>query len=82
VPEGEVKGFAVKNNLPVVKNKCKADGNTKREEIKGFIKEQAKKYDNFEEIIFGAIKRSELEGWRDRYEGIPRRRGKANTDKA
>jgi tRNA(Ile)-lysidine synthase TilS/MesJ len=82
VPEGEVKGFATSNNLPVIKNKCPADGNTKREEIKNFIKRQAKEYDNFEDVIFGAIKRSELEGWRDKYDGVPRRRGKTNSDKA
>ena len=34
VPEKDVVGFARKQGLPIVKNKCKADGNTKREEIK------------------------------------------------
>lgn len=64
VPETEVKSFAYKNNLPILKNKCIADGNTKRETIKKFIKEQGKLYDHFEEKIFGAIKRNELNGWR------------------
>lgn len=82
VPEKEVIGFARQNNLPVVKNKCKADGNTKRELIKNFIKEQSKVFPNFEENIFGAIRRSQLEGWQDVYGGVPRKRGKAGNNKA
>lgn len=63
VPERDVKGFANKYELPVVKNKCSVDGNTKREEIKNMIKELGLKYDHFEERTFNAIKRSYLEGW-------------------
>ena len=63
VPEKEVIGFAKKENLPIVKNKCQADGNTKREEIKKFMKSMGKDFKYFEETIFSAIKRSDLEGW-------------------
>lgn len=63
VPEKEVIGFARSQNLPIVKNKCAADGNTKREEIKKFMKNMSKDFNYFEETIFGAIKRSDLEGW-------------------
>ena len=63
VPEMEIKGFARKYELPVVKNKCPADGNTKREEIKGMIVEYRKKFDHFDEKVFGAIQRSTFEGW-------------------
>lgn len=63
VPEKDVIGFARKQGLPIVKNKCKADGNTKREEIKNFMKSMGKDFDYFEETVFSAIKRSELEGW-------------------
>ena len=63
VPEKDVVGFARKQGLPIVKNKCKADGNTKREEIKNFMKNMGKDFDYFEETVFSAIKRSELEGW-------------------
>jgi tRNA(Ile)-lysidine synthase TilS/MesJ len=80
VPEKEVIGFARQNNLPIVKNKCFADGNTKREDFKKFIAEQSHIYDHFEEVIFGAIKRSDIEGWRDKYDGIPRKRGKAGNN--
>jgi tRNA(Ile)-lysidine synthase TilS/MesJ len=80
VPEKEVIGFARQNNLPIVKNKCFADGNTKREDFKKFIAEQSHIYDHFEEVIFGAIKRSDIEGWRDKYDGIPRKRGKTGNN--
>ena len=35
----------------------------KREEIKNFMKNIGKDFDYFEETVFSAIKRSELEGW-------------------
>lgn len=82
VPEKDVIGFARKNNLPVVKNKCEADGNTKREYIKNFIKEQSLNFPNFEENIFGAVRRSDIEGWHDVYGGIPRKRRKNHDNKA
>lgn len=63
VPEMDIKGFANKYELPIVKNKCPADGNTKREEIKNMICQYRKKYDYFDEKIFGAIQRSNFEGW-------------------
>lgn len=63
VPEKDIISFSKKENLPVLKNKCYVDGNTKREEIKKFISEQAGKYDYFEKKIFNAIKRSEIYGW-------------------
>lgn len=62
-PECDVKGFANMYGLPVVKNKCRADGNTKRESIKNFIKEQRVLYDRFDEKTLGAIKRAGLDGW-------------------
>jgi tRNA(Ile)-lysidine synthase TilS/MesJ len=63
VPEADVKGFANREHLPIVKNKCAVDGKTTREDIKQLIKKFGKEYDFFEEKIFGAIKRSNLEGW-------------------
>ncbi len=64
VPERDVIGFAKKENLPVVKNKCPVDGKTTREDIKNMVKELSLKYDHFEERTFNAIKRSDIEGWR------------------
>ncbi len=64
VPEKDIIGFAKKENLPIVKNKCPVDGYTKRESIKNFVHEQGLNYDHFEEKIFGAIKRSGLVNWK------------------
>lgn len=65
VPEKDVKAFVKAQGIAVVKNKCPADGNTKREDTKNFVKEQIKKYDRFEEKIFTAIKRSSIYGWQE-----------------
>ena len=65
VPEKDIKAFVKKENIVVVKNKCPVDGQTKREDIKNFIHEQALKYDHFDEKIFGAIKRSGIGGWKE-----------------
>ncbi|MCC8097295.1 MAG: tRNA 2-thiocytidine(32) synthetase TtcA [Eubacterium sp.] len=63
VPECDVKGFVNMYNVPVLKNKCLADGNTKRESIKEFVKSSGLMYDNFEEKIMGSIKRAGIDGW-------------------
>lgn len=63
VPEADIRGFINKYGINVVKNKCPADGYTAREEIKGFIKEQARNYASFDEKIFTAIKNSKINGW-------------------
>ena len=70
VPERDVKGLAGREGLPVVKNKCRADGNTAREEMKKMIRELSLKYDHFEDRTFNAIKRSYLEGWRVEENGL------------
>lgn len=63
VPEGEAKSFVVKSQTNIVKNPCLADGNTKRQETKELLAELSKNYDNLQEKVFGAIKRSNLKGW-------------------
>lgn len=63
VPEYEAKSYVVKNNISIVKNPCLADGNTKRQETKEFLADISKKYDNLQEKVFGAIKRSDIKGW-------------------
>lgn len=64
VPEKDVIGFARREELPVVKNKCPADGNTAREDVKIMMKKLALKYDHFEDRTFNAIKRSYIDGWK------------------
>ena len=64
-PEKEIRSFAKNQNLPVVKNPCPADKNTKREEVKALLSELSKKYKNFKYRIFAAIEKSEIDGYID-----------------
>lgn len=63
VPESDIKGYVRKNNLPIIKNPCPANGNTKRQEMKELIKDLCRKYDNADTKIFNAISRSKIDGW-------------------
>ena len=63
VPESDIKGYIRKNNLPIIKNPCPANGNTKRQEMKDIIKDLCRKYDNADTKIFNAISRSKIDGW-------------------
>lgn len=63
VPEFEAKNFVVKQGIDIVKNPCLIDGSTKRQETKEMLAELGKNYENLQEKVFGAIKRSDLKGW-------------------
>ncbi len=63
VPEAEIIGFSKKYSLPVVKNKCPADGKTKREDIKNMMREYRSIFSCFDNKIFGAIQRAGINGW-------------------
>ncbi len=63
VPESDIKGYIRKNNLPIIKNPCPANGNTKRQEMKDLINDLCRKYDNADTKIFNAISRSKIDGW-------------------
>ncbi len=62
-PEKLVKSFAGNNEIPIVKNPCPADGNTKREKMKSFVAEQYVQDRGFKERVFGAMVRG-LDGWK------------------
>lgn len=57
--------FRVANalNLPVVKSKCPADGNTEREETKKLISELSHKYDKLPQKIITAMKNANISEW-------------------
>ena len=63
LPEKDVRYFAGKANLPVVKSPCLADGNTQREEIKKLLGELDKKHNGLRYRIFGAMQRGEIDGF-------------------
>ncbi len=69
VSEKEIIGFAKAESLPVVKNKCPADGNTKREDMKKRISELKKDFDHLDEKLLGAVQRSFIPGWQTEKDG-------------
>ncbi len=52
-----------KENLPVVKSKCPADGTTERQDVKEFLNSLEKKYGDVRSKILGAMQRKEINGY-------------------
>lgn len=71
-PEADVRRAASQRGLPVVKSKCPADGHTSREDTKAFLAEKERESPGFKLRLFGALRRSGLDGW-----GYPDENGKA-----
>ncbi len=63
-PESTIRGAVNRLNLPVSKNPCPADGNTKREEMKKFVNEKCKEDKYFKDKIFHAITSSQ-DDWKE-----------------
>jgi len=62
-PERDVASFAKRQGLPVIESPCPAAGKTAREGMRRFIRDQRRVYSGFEAKVFGAIRRSNIEGW-------------------
>lgn len=67
VPEKDIIGFTNKYELNkyVIKSKCPADGNTRREDMKNLMKTFREEYDHFDDKVLGAIERARLDGYRE-----------------
>lgn len=65
MPEKDVRYFASKANLPVVKSPCPADGNTEREEMKKLLASLEKENKGLRYRIFGAIQRGGIDGFKE-----------------
>lgn len=61
--EADVIGFVRKNNVPVVKSPCPADGHTKRETVKKLVQQINMEAPGVKERMFTAILGSGLDGW-------------------
>lgn len=61
--EKDIKGFINKYNIPIVKNPCPANGKTKRQYIKNLISDLFHENHDIKNNIFGALKRSGIDGW-------------------
>ena len=64
VLEKEIKAVARDYNLPVMEKWCKKDGYTKREYIKDLIKDLKHDIPGIKDNLMGAIKRSNIDGWK------------------
>ena len=62
-PEKEVRRAAERTELPIVKSKCPADGYTSRQKTKEFLAQMERESDGFKFRLFGALRRSGLDGW-------------------
>jgi len=62
-PEKDIKGLVKRMNFPVVFNPCPANGHTKRQYMKDLIRQLNKENKGLKKRIFGAIQRSEIDGW-------------------
>lgn len=63
IHEKTVDNFAKRMALPVVHNRCPADKNTKREEVKRLIYDLSQTYPDLKERVFGAMQRYPLPEW-------------------
>lgn len=62
-PEKDIRKAARVNGLAVVRSQCPADGNTERQKMKEFIAERERLDRGFRDRIFGALRRSDIDGW-------------------
>ncbi len=72
VPEKHVKHMVKELNLPLVKNPCPADGNSKREEIKQLIRTLSKDYPQIKDYMLSALRNTAQYGlWDIKQAGRP-----------
>jgi tRNA 2-thiocytidine biosynthesis protein TtcA len=63
VPEADIIGFKNQYQLPVCKNPCPADGQTRREYIKNLVRQLSIENPGAKERMFTAILNGNLTGW-------------------
>ena len=61
--EADMIGFVNKNQVPVVKSPCPADGHTKREYVKQLLRQLNLENPGVKERMFTAITTGNLQGW-------------------
>ncbi len=64
LPEKDIRYFAGKNDLPIIKSQCPADGNTEREHMKQLIRTLERENKGLRYRLFGAIQRAEIDGFK------------------
>ena len=61
--EADIIGFVNKNDLPVVKSPCPADGYTKRQYVKELLQQLNRENPGVKQRMFTAITKCQMEGW-------------------
>lgn len=64
LPEKDIRYFAQKVSLPVIKSPCPADGNTEREAMKQLLAKLDREHKGLRYRIFGAMQRGEIDGFK------------------
>lgn len=64
-PEKEIKKFIKKNNISVMNKNCPMDGVSKRETMKDLLYKFSIEIPNVRANLMGAIKRANINGWKD-----------------
>jgi len=62
-PEHKVVSCCRRNGFEIIKSPCPADKATERQRMKEFLEEKEKEDDGFKQRIFGALRRSGVDGW-------------------
>lgn len=63
VPQKEIRTFAAREKLPVIKSPCPADGNTRRTAVEQLVMELERENKGLRYRIFGAMQRAGLDGF-------------------
>ena len=63
IHEKTIDSFVTRKDLPVLRNRCPVDKQTKREEIKQLVYNLTANYPDFKERVFGAMQRLPLPEW-------------------
>lgn len=66
VKEVDVKGFSKKYNLPIEKSPCPADGYTKRQYVKDFLRTLNQENPGVKERMFSAIVNGKISDWTEK----------------
>ena len=64
-PEKEIRKFIKRNEIKVMPKNCPMDGVSKREEIKDLLYKLTVKIPNVRANLMGAIKRANINGWKE-----------------
>ncbi len=75
LPETKIKSSVKRQDLPIVKSVCPADGATAREDTKELLLELNRRYHGIKDRTVGALRKGNIDGWGPK-KREPRKKGK------